>query len=253
MSGFIQASYLSGISTLEPPKYKMFFEEFGTIMREAAHITAKYDQAYPALSAQISPTFNRVKGYVTSGFYAGSYEADFLVFNCSDKTINLDATTGNYLRIQGVTFTQNTTKTLTVDDYYKKVSNLADPPLQDDVMLYNPLHRKEEFDKIKVSRIKYGYKEFGGLDSIYIQDDSTAENILEWVTRKTMTPRKLIGVNVFGMPGLQLGDILSLHYKAEDDLDFDIVAPDGTRFVTYSIAYNRTPQGTTTTAYLVEV
>ena len=33
ISGIIQNTYLSGISSLEDPKYRMYFEEFGSIMR----------------------------------------------------------------------------------------------------------------------------------------------------------------------------------------------------------------------------
>jgi len=62
MSGIIQGTYLSGISSSEPNKYSMYFEEFGTIMREAATFNIRYDKAYPALYAKMSPTFNKIKG-----------------------------------------------------------------------------------------------------------------------------------------------------------------------------------------------
>jgi len=125
ISGLVQATYLSGISSLEPPKYNIYFEEFGTIMREASYFDIRYDKAYPALSAQISPTFNRVKGFTTAGFFASSYGAEFLVFNHTDTVLNLDSTSGNYLKIQGVTFTQQSVNELTVDDYFEKKSNFC--------------------------------------------------------------------------------------------------------------------------------
>ncbi|MGA1047474.1 MAG: hypothetical protein ACO3UU_05655, partial [Minisyncoccia bacterium] len=106
MSGIIQATYLSGISSQQPPQYSMYYDEFGTIMREADYFNIKYDRSYPALYAQLSPTINRVKGYITSGFQADAYGAEFLIFNATDKALVLDDTSGNYLRIQGVTFTQ---------------------------------------------------------------------------------------------------------------------------------------------------
>ena len=89
MSGVVQSTYLSGISSQQPPRYNMYFEEFGSIMRECAYFDIKYDRAYPALYAQISPTFNRIKSYMVSGFQADSYGAEFLVFNSTDKAINL--------------------------------------------------------------------------------------------------------------------------------------------------------------------
>ena len=68
-------------------------------MRECAYFDVRYDRAYPALYARLAPTLNRLKTYSSSGFYAGAYGADFLVFNCTDSLINLDPTTGNFLRI----------------------------------------------------------------------------------------------------------------------------------------------------------
>ena len=59
----------------------------------------KYDQAFPALAAQIAPVFNNEKGYVVSGFRAGAYGAEFLLFNTTDTFLRLDAETGNFLRI----------------------------------------------------------------------------------------------------------------------------------------------------------
>jgi hypothetical protein len=121
MSGMVQSTYLSGISAQQHPKYNMYFDEFGTIMRECAYFNIKYDRAYPALYAQLSPTFNRIKGYTSSGFYADSYGAEFMIFNATDKALVLDDTSGNYLRIQGITFTQDTTHELTVDEYFNKI------------------------------------------------------------------------------------------------------------------------------------
>jgi hypothetical protein len=45
MSGAIQKTYLSDISSQSGSGYDMYFEEFGTIMREAAYFKIKYDKA----------------------------------------------------------------------------------------------------------------------------------------------------------------------------------------------------------------
>ena len=250
VSGFVQAAYLGSVSTYEPPKYNIYYDEFGTIMREVAHFNIKYDRAYPALYARLAPTLNRIKTYSTSGFYAGAYGADFLVFNCTDKNINLDATSGNFLRIQGIVFTQNTTKTLTVDDYFNKVANLSDPQLDDGNLVYSPLHNKEVYNQIKISRIKHGTKEFS-IESPYIQSDSAANNIMGWIINKTMTPKQNIGLSTFGTQTLQLGDLVNVYYKDDDGLDF--VTPETKRFVVYNIEYARLFDQINTTVYLAEV
>jgi hypothetical protein len=51
VSSLIQSTHLSGISANAAPKYAIYFEEFGTIMRECAYFNIRYDQAYPALSS----------------------------------------------------------------------------------------------------------------------------------------------------------------------------------------------------------
>ena len=250
MSGVVQSTYLGGISSQQPPKYNMYFEEFGSIMRECAYFDIKYDRAYPALYAQISPTFNRIKSYMVSGFQADSYGAEFLVFNSTDKAINLDETTGSFLRIQGITFTQDTTHELTVDEFFKKRSNMSDPELTDTNQIISPFIEKEKYDRIRQSRMTYGKNEFS-IESQYIQTQDSAESLMNWIINKVMEPKKIVGANIFSIPTLQLGDIVTLDYKDSDGLD--LVTADSTRFVVYNIAYSRGQDGPSMTIYLSEV
>ena len=250
MSGVVQSTYLSGISAQQPPKYNIYFEEFGSIMRECAYFDIRYDRAYPALYAKLSPTFNNVKGYTTSGFYADSYGAEFLIFNSTDKALNLDETTGNFLRIQGITFTQDTTHELTVDEFFKKRSNLSDPELVGNTLTLSPLVEKSKYDNIKLSRLTYGKNEFS-IDSTYIQTQDDAEEMMRWIINKVMVPKKSIGVNIFSIPTLQLGDIVTIDYK--DSSGLNLVAPSSSRFVVYNIEYSRSLEGPSMTVYLSEV
>jgi hypothetical protein len=250
MSGVVQSTYLSGISAQQPPKYSMYFEEFGTIMRECAYFDIKYDRAYPALYAKLSPTFNRIKGYSVSGFYADSYGAEFLIFNATDKALVLDETSGNYLRIQGITFTQDTTHQLTVDEYFKKRGNLSDPELKGTSVVYSPLVEQQKYDEIKLSRLTYGKNEFT-IDTPYIQTEDDANALMKWIIEKLMKPKKSVGLNIFAIPTIQLGDIVTVDYK--DNNNVDMVASDTSRFVVYNIEYSRGSDGPSMTLYLSEV
>ena len=250
ISGLIQGTYLSGISSQQPPKYNMYFDEFGSIMRECAYFDIKYDRSYPALYAQLSPTFNRIKGYTVSGFQADSYGAEFLIFNATDTALNLDDTTGNYLRIQGITFTQDTSYELTVDEYFKKQSNLSDPQLEGSTLITSPLVEKAKYDQIKLSRLIYGKNEFT-IDSQYIQTQDDADELMGWIINKVMTPKKSIGINMFSIPTIQLGDIVTIDYKNNNGLD--LVATTSDRFVVYNIEYGRSLSGPSMTLYLSEV
>lgn len=250
MSGIVQSTYLSGISPNQPPSFNIYFDEFGTIMREAAYIKTKYDKAYPALYSQLSPVFNRIKGYVVSGFRGGSYGAEFLIFNSTDTSLNLDETSGNYLRIQGITFTQESNDQLTVDNYFAKNSNFSDPAINKDGTIVSPIRSSIDYDKIKTSRLSYGKKDFS-LDPVYIQSNDDANDLMGWMINKILRPRKSVGVKIFSNPIIQLGDIVNIFYKDEEGQD--IISSENNNFVVYHIEYNRDSSGPEMVLYLSEV
>jgi hypothetical protein len=250
ISGMIQSTYLSGISSLEPPKYNMYFEEFGTIMREAAYFDVRYDKAYPALYAQLAPTYNQIKAYTVSGFTANAYGAEFLVFNNTDSALSLDSTSGNYLRILGITFTQEAENQLTVDRYYSKASDFSNPQFAGERVIKSPKKVAQDYNDIKLSRMTNGKKEFS-INATYLQTQDDAEEMMAWLTGKIMQPRKSVGVDIFAMSTLQLGDIVNIDYVTENGTNE--VATADSRFVVYSIDYSKDISGPRMTAYLSEV
>ena len=249
MSGIVQSTYLSGVSSSQPPKYNMYYDEFGSIFREVAYFNIKYDKAYPALYAKISPTPTTIKGYVVSGFQADSYGAEFLVFNATDSALSLDENSGNYLRIQGITFTQDTTYTISVDDYFNKKSNFTEIDNIDTNTIRSELVNIQDYNYIRQSRINHGVSSFS-LETPYIQTSSDAENLLGWVIEKSMRPKKLIGANIFSLPILQLGDIVNIDYQKDG---VDIVSDKDKQFVIYNIEYERNVSGPSMRLYMAEV
>jgi len=249
LSGLIQSTFLSGVGPNEPPKYNIYFEEFGTIMREAAYFNVRYDKAYPAFSAKIAPTFNKLKSYSVSGFRASSYGAEFLIFNNTDSALNLDSSSGNYLRIQGVAFTQQSNHELSVDEYFNRMSDLSDPEISGDTVILPPGKSKEQYQNIKFSRITQGRKEFS-IEAPYIQSQESADNLMGWLSSRVMKKRMAAGVEIFGMPILQLGDIVEIDYKNENNIS---ELGENARFVVYYIDYSRSEGGPSMTAYVSEV
>jgi hypothetical protein len=247
---FIQKKYLNSISSLDIPKTHLFFEEFGTILREASYFNIKYDKAFPALIAQISPTFNSLKGYSVAGFVARSYGAEFLIFNNTDAPLDLNAETGNYLRIQGVTFTQESENEITVDDYFLGRSNLSDPQVDSSNSIISPIRVQQEYQNIKNQRIANGRKEFS-LEAPYLQNFDSATNVLEWLLSKITRQRKIVEAEVFGMPTVKLGDIVSIDYTGPGGV---VEFAPSQRFIVYNISYSRdADSGPSTTLSLCEV
>jgi hypothetical protein len=66
-----------------------------------------------------------------------------------------------------------------------------------------------------------------------------------------MKPKKSIGLDIFAIPTIQLGDIVSINYK--DYSGLDLVTPSSSRFVVYNIEYSRTPTGPNMKVYVSEV
>ena len=256
ISGMIQSTYLSGLSSKDTADYNIFYDEFGTIMREAAYFKVNYDKAYPALYAKLAPTFTTTKGYTVSGFRANAYGAEFLIFNNTDSILNLDSSSGSYLRIQGITFTQQSDHTLTVDDYFTKRGDLAALALEKDqsvsirnYKIYNNQQILHILPNIRKNRMINGKKDFN-LNAPYIQTQDAANELMGWMISKIMSPRLAVGMSVFAMPTLQLGDIVTINYKDENQQD---IIPSTSRFVVYYIDYQKSISGPNMNVYLSEV
>jgi hypothetical protein len=257
VSSAVQHTYLSGISPFHQPNYKMYFEEFGTIMRESAYFNFRYDKAYPAFISKIAPTFNKLKGYAVSGYIGNAYGAEFLIFNTTDSAVNLDETSGNYLRILGVTFTQESDRQLTLDEYLKAKSDLSNPDFNNSVLensIDNPNTAAKNLRLIKNSRVTNGRNEFS-IDGTYIQNSDQAEELMGWLIEKMLDPRLSVGLSIFPTPTLQLGDIVTINYKTRNthgDL-IDEIASSSKRFVIYNIEYSKNENGPEMTIYISEV
>lgn len=243
----IQNTYMSGLHPSNSPEHDLYFEEFGTIMREAAYINAQYDKAYPALTAKLSPTFNDIQGYVVAGFTASAYSAEFLIINTTDTVLTLDDSTGNFLRIQGVTFTQESQNQLTIDDYFGKKTNFSDPGFANGTNTDSPYAVNATYSDIKNSQMTYGKNAFN-LDAKYIQSQDAANELMQWLVSKVLQPRVAVGLSLYGNPTIQLGDVVEVQYNIPNE-----IALDGTRFVVYAIQYDRTNDGPSMIVYLSEV
>jgi hypothetical protein len=242
----VQNTFLSQVQPSSTPQYEIYYDEFGSIMRECAYFNVKYDKAYPALLAKIAPTFNTYKGYAVSGFTANPYSAEFLIFNTTDTVLNLDESSGNYLRILGVTYTQDSTSDLTVDDYFNKKSDYSNPKIAGTNL--SPATAKQTYIDLINSRTVYGKKDFA-LETIYIQDTHTAYKLMDWMINRIMKPRRSVGLQIFAMPIIQLGDIITIEYVDKNS----ITQVASSRFIVYSIEYSKDGSGPSMTVYLSEV
>ena len=246
----IEDSYLKGISPISTRSADIYFEEFGSIMREMAYFNIKYDKAYPAFISKILPTFNPLRGYVVGGFCSTAYGAEFLIFNTTDTVRELSQETGNSLAIGGVTFTQQAQNEYTVDEYFQQKTNMSNPTTYGTV-INSPVSNKDNYQNIKNSRIDYGRNEFN-INAEYVQSSDGAEGLMSWVVKKIMGPRKSVGIEIFANPAIALGDIVTIDYQSGDS-SVDAVTDAETRFVVYNISYSRSVEGPSMTVYASQI
>jgi hypothetical protein len=245
----IQNTFLSSISAETKPTVDFYFEEFGTILRECAYFNIKYDQAYPALIAKMVPPFTVEKSYQVSGFLPGSYGAEFLIFNTTDKAINLSESSTNRIMIQGITFTQNISNVLTVDDYFRELSNFSDPVVTSNNLIVSPERSEKIYDSIKNSRSVYGNKSFS-IDSVYIQNEDSAKDIMKWILDKTIRPRKVFEIDTFATAHVQLGDIVKINFDLPEGVK---MVDENKRFVVISAQYGRSSSNVKSQLRVMEV
>jgi hypothetical protein len=245
----VQNTFLPSVSVETKPTVDFYFEEFGTIMRECAYFNIKYDQAYPALIAKIVPPFTIEKSYQISGFLPGSYGAEFLIFNTTDKAINLSESSTNRIMIQGITFTQNISNVLTVDDYFKELSNFSDPVVTNSNLIVSPGRSEKIYDSIKNSRSIYGNKSFS-LDSVYIQNEDSAKDVMKWILDKTIRPRKVFEIDTFATAHVQLGDIVKIDFDLPEGVK---MVDENKRFVVISAQYGRSSSNVRSQLRVMEV
>jgi hypothetical protein len=127
---------------------------------------------------------------------------------------------------------------------------MSDPELSGSALVYSPLVEESRYNEIKLSRMIYGKNEFS-IDSPYLQTDDDANALMGWIVNKIMVPKKSIGINLFSIPTIQLGDIVTVNYKDSNGLD--LVSDSTTRFVVYNIEYSRNNTGPNMSVYLSEV
>ena len=250
MSGAIQSTYLTGISTSQDPKFNIYFEEFGTIMREAAYFNIRFDKAFPALMSMPVPTITGMRGYTMSGYRPSAYGAEFMIFNATDTFLDISENSTNYLKIQGVSFTQSSERTLTVDEILSKNSDLSDVDNLQKNILHSPQAAQTLKNQLKDSVTMYGKNAFQ-ISSPYIQSTDAAQELLSWLITKINKPRRNIGLSLFGGSVLQLGDIVQVFWT--DNSGIDQLINRDQRFVVYHITYDSGPDGPSTTVYMSEV
>ena len=231
LSGFVNKGMLTNFVN-DGNKYNIYYEEFGTILRECFLVDARYTEAFPTLYARILPTVDMANPFAISQEQLGPYGTEFVIFNVADKMIILDE--GSEVIIKGIAISQEAKAQITVDQFVRKSQ-------KDEV-------RPGLTSAILESRRRNGKKAFAAIESgLYIQSSAIAEQILDWALRYFTAEKLQCNATIFANPMIQLADIVEFHGLAGKTIK------DGTVMIVESIGYSHDSTGPKMTVGLRQV
>ena len=187
-----------------PSKGSIYFEEFGTMAREAKHIRAQFD-LFPVAISQVAkrPVFDRT--YTVSGYYANPFFADFMLWSQADRLMDLASSGGeSNLSLLGLPFQDNEPTSITIDDYLTGNYEGAATNVAYDI--------NTDFRKNLLAIRASGATDRIAFDSQYIQNRDYALKMLKWLKGFMGVERTELEVKAFGIPHIQLGDIVRVEY-----------------------------------------
>lgn len=247
-----------------PANQYRYYEEFGSIGRECKKIDAKFNM-FPAFLPSIPVIRTIDRAYTVTHYEADPYKASFMLWSQADDNVIFGDEGNLQLVIVGLTFADNQEQTLKLDDYLLgRVPGIA----PDNNKLNSGLTRRNEL----LAKRLLGQTSSIDLNSVYIQSTDYARKMMIWLNGFIGEERMRLEVKAFGVPHLQIGDIVSVdynipylaegEYQPTTDWDptkneyaqptFDFYANDK-RFVVRKISMDRTQQGPNYSLSLVEL
>jgi hypothetical protein len=88
------------------------------------------------------------------------------------------------------------------------------------------------------------------IDSIYIQNEDSAKDIMQWILNKTIKPRKVFELDTFGTQHIQLGDLVKIDYDLPEGVK---LVDSNKKFVVISATYGRSSSDVKSQLRLMEV
>jgi hypothetical protein len=181
----------------------IYYEEFGTTAREVKNVEAVFD-VYPVLTSAIArrPIFDRT--FTISGYYADAYKAHFMIWSHADRLIDLgqDETT---VSIIGLPFENNPEKKITIDEFLTGNYEGAATNV--------PYNTGTQFRKRLLASRAAGQTEKISFSSMFIQNRDYALKMMRWLSGFMGVERSELDVKAFGVPHIQLGDIVTVDYS----------------------------------------
>jgi hypothetical protein len=125
----------------------------------------------------------------------------------------------------------------------------SDPVTTSANLIVSPGRSEKIYDNIKNSRSVYGNKSFS-LNSVYIQNEDSAKDVMKWILDKTIRPRKVFEIDTFATAHVQLGDIVKINFDLPEGVK---MVDENKKFVVISAQYGRSSSNVKSQLRVMEV
>lgn len=187
LSGALDDEYL------KTQKYKIFYEEFGSVVRECKFFNAPYT-AFPVTKATYIKNNNERERYAVSNFSSGSFAGQLFVINLSKGLIDIGSGGKDVgivpLQISGTVLSDLGERTIYLDDIVRSSG------------------RYDLIKKMRSSARKNGKPTSVDITGAFIGSQSHAKDLANFYIDKLSTESVVVSAETFGNPCYQLGDIV---------------------------------------------
>jgi hypothetical protein len=198
--------------------YKIFYEDFGCLVREVRKIEARFP--FPTFAATLIELGRVVPDYIVKNFKYTSFGGEFWIYCTAGATVRIDSESSIPVYVSGILLDKLGGGTVQIDDYINSL----------DIE-----ERKNQ--ELEINRKLYGEQSYN-ISGSYISGVDMARKLANWVAKKASKEKTVISAEIFPNPLLQLGDKIKVFYKARGYC----VDQDGDKtYVLSRISYSATP------------
>lgn len=185
--------FSSSIRSVLGTDYPLFYEDFGSLVREVRKVQARF--GFPTLAAQLIEFSSVIPDYIVKNYKYTSFGAEFWIYNTSSSPVVLDSRSSVPIYITGIVLNNLGTGNISLDEYLDSI----------DID-----ERKNQ--ELEINRKLYGDNSIS-ISGQYISSIKMAKDLAKWIAKNASKEKTVIDAEIFPNPLLQLGDKIKVFYK----------------------------------------
>jgi hypothetical protein len=185
--------FSSSIRSILGTDYPLFYEDFGSLVREVRKVQARF--GFPTFASQLIEFSSVIPDYIVKNYKYTSFGAEFWIYNTSSTAVRLDSDSSIPMYISGIVLNNLGNGSINLDEYIDSID------LDE---------RKNQ--EIEINKRLYGDNSIS-ISGQYISSIKMAKDLAKWIAKNSSKEKTVIDAEIFPNPLLQLGDKIKVFYK----------------------------------------